>query len=217
MTDTEPALRLMVLGATGAVGQEVLRLALADDQVAEVVALTRRPLKAADRLTNPVTDLLTLNGSESWWAVDAVICALGSTIRKAGSQTAFAEIDRDLPIRIARYTRQAGAERFALTSSVGASSTGSFYLRTKAEAEKGIRSLGFPSLTIVRPSLLDAERSERRAAERAGILLARACRLIIPRRYRAVRPEAVARALLEGVILGAAGCRIVESEELEHV
>jgi uncharacterized protein YbjT (DUF2867 family) len=209
--------KLMLVGATGVVGQEVLRLALADERVDAVVAPTRRPLEPAPRLSNPVVDLVALDGTEPWWDVAGVICTLGTTIRAAGSRPAFAAVDRDLPIHIAQLARRAGAERFALTSSVGASHSGSFYLRTKAEAEEGVQHVGFPSLTIVRPSLLDAERSERRVAERAAILLARALAPLIPRRYRAVDPRAVARALLEGALAGAPGCRVVESEELHHV
>ena len=42
-----PAVRLLLLGATGAVGSEVLRMALAHPQVQQVVAPTRRALPEA--------------------------------------------------------------------------------------------------------------------------------------------------------------------------
>lgn len=206
---------LLLVGASGAVGQAVLRLAAADRRVGEVVALTRRPLPPGKGYRNVVGDPAALAGDAECWRVGAVICTLGTTIAKAGSRAAFAAVDRDLVLRVARLARTAGAGAFAFNSSVGADArSGSFYLRTKGEAEAGLRELGYPSVTIVRPSLIDAERAENRRGERAGLLVARVFRPLIPARYRAVSPEAIARALLEGALAAAPGVTVIESEEL---
>jgi uncharacterized protein YbjT (DUF2867 family) len=205
----------MIVGATGAVGRQVLATALADPRFDEVVAATRRPLPAHAKLLNPVVDFTHLPVGADWWQVDAVICALGTTIKAAGSQAAFAAVDRDLPILVAKLARQAGATRYALNSSLGASLTGNFYLRTKAQAEAGIRDCGYPVFTIVRPSLIDASREQSRPGEAAGILVARFLRPLIPSRYRAVKPEAIARALLDGVLVAQPGEHVIESERLQ--
>ena len=84
------AMRLMLVGASGEVGREVLAQALTDRRVAEVVALTRRPLPAATKLNNVVVDFDRLPERAQWWAVDAVVCTLGTTLRAAGSRAAFA-------------------------------------------------------------------------------------------------------------------------------
>ena len=159
---------------------------------------TRRPLPAQARLVNPVVDFRNIDAHAPWWQADAVVCALGTTIKVAGSQQAFAAIDRDLVIATAQWAKQAGATRLALNSSLGASRKGNFYLRTKAEAEDGVRALGYPSLTIVRPSLIDAERDVARPGEVAGLWVARS-RPLVPRRYRPVTAQRIAQALLEGV------------------
>ena len=78
----------------------------------------------------------------------------------------------------------------------------------------GLGALGYPSILIVRPSLIDADRAESRIGERIGILLARALRPVIPPHYRAVAPDAIAKALVEGALAPTPGLRIVESEEL---
>ena len=211
-------LSLLLVGATGAVGQAVLRQALAEKRITRIVAPTRRPLEAGfvgnPRLLNPVIDFARLPEEAAWWKVDAVVCTLGTTIKVAGSQAAFAAVDRDLPIAFARLAREAGATRYALNSSLGASARGSFYLRTKAEAEQGIIDLGFASTTIVRPSLIDTERQDARLGEQAGLLFAQVLRPLIPRRYRAVSPEAIAAALLRGVLDGRPGTTAVESDAL---
>ena len=209
------SLRLLLVGGTGAVGREVLRLALADSRIGRVVAPTRRPLPDHPKLENPIVDFSRLPADAPWWTVDGVICTLGTTIRAAGSRPAFAAIDRDLPIQVARLARAAGATRYALNSSLGAAPGGNFYLRTKAETEVGIRQLGYPCYTIVRPSLIDAERVESRPAERLGLLAARILRPLIPRRYRAVTATRIAQALLDGVISNEVGEKIIESGQLQ--
>lgn len=214
MTAIAQPLRLLLLGATGAVGREVLAQALADSRVAEVVAPTRRPLGAHERLRNPITDFTPPDAAAPWWQADAVVSALGTTIKVAGSQTAFAAVDRDLVIETARLARQAGATRLALNSSLGASAQGNFYLRTKAQAEDGVRALGYPSLTIVRPSLIAAERETVRPGEVAGLWLSRALGPLIPRRYRPVAAARIASTLLEAALQGAPGEHIIESERL---
>lgn len=208
-------LRLLLVGATGAVGQAALSLALAEPRIAEVVALTRRPLAPQAKLRNVVADFAGLPEDADCWKVDAVICALGTTMKAAGSEARFAAVDRDLPVLVAQRTRAAGATRFALNSSLGANPSGNFYLRTKAEAEAGIRKLGFPAYTIVRPSLIDVERREVRPGERIGLLFARAFAPLIPRRYRAVKADAIAQALLTGALRDDAGECLVESEALQ--
>ena len=210
-------LRLMLAGATGAVGRAVLAQALADRRVGEVVAPTRRPLPAAEKLINVVVDFDNLPEQAPWWAVDAVICTLGTTRRAAGSNEKFAAVDRDLPLCIARRARAAGATRFALNSSLGADAgSGNFYLRTKGEAEDAIRELGYPGYAIVRPSLIDADRTESRPGERLALTFARALGSAIPRRWRAVTPEAIACALLEAALAPSPGSRVIESESLHE-
>lgn len=157
-------------------------------------------------------DFDALPEQADWYKVDAVICALGTTIRTAGSQAAFAAVDRDLPIALAARTHRAGARAFALNSSLGASHKGNFYQRTKAEAEDGIRAVGFERFIIVRPGLLDTERTEPRPLEKLGLVISRALGPVLPARYRPVPAEAVARCLLDQVMLAGSGEVIVESQ-----
>lgn len=219
-----PGIRLLILGATGAVGSEVLRLALEHTGVTHVVAPTRQPLptdhatQGSTRLINPVTDFSDAARTCQGHAVDAVVCALGTTIKQAGSQAAFAAVDRDLPIALGREALRLGARSMSLNSSLGASARGNFYLRTKHQAEDGVRQLGFDSYTIVRPSLIDAERSDVRPGERAGLWASRLLGPVIPRRYRPVSAAAIAACLLKAAVEGTVaplGERIIESDAID--
>ncbi|ODT36982.1 MAG: NAD-dependent dehydratase [Lautropia sp. SCN 70-15] len=209
---------VLLLGATGRVGGQVLRLALAHPQVSRVVAPTRRPLAvpAAGRLQNPVVDFERLPPDADWWRADAALCALGTTMKLAGSQEAFRRVDHDYVLEAAGLARRAGTRVFVLNSSLGADpDSRNFYLRVKGEAERDARALGFESLTIVRPSLLDAgPRPDFRLGETLGLAAARLLGPLIPRLYRPVAAAAVARVMLDAALRAAPGTRVIESDAL---
>lgn len=206
---------VLLAGATGLVGSEVLKLALADPRVSHLIAPTRRALALHPQLENPVTEMRHLTGGESWWRADAVICALGTTIRKAGSQAAFREVDHELPLLIAKFCREQGARSYALTSSIGAKAGSSnFYLRTKGETERDLEAIGYPSLTILRPSVIGGQRPESRPMERLSIGLLEGLRPIVPRRYRVIQASRIAARLLESALAAAPGRTVYESEEI---
>jgi len=208
-------MKLLIVGATGLVGGEVLSLALADGRIEHIVALSRTPLTSHDKLENPIVDFDALPEDAAWWQVDAVICTLGTTIKKAGSQAAFRKVDFDYPLKVAELAKRHGAKAYALNSSAGANSASSvFYLRTKGEVEAAISNLGFESLTIVRPSMIGGQRKEFRPAERIGIVLMTLLSPLIPKHYSVVPPERIAIALLESAIQARPGIYFVESGSL---
>jgi uncharacterized protein YbjT (DUF2867 family) len=208
-------MKLLIFGASGAVGGLVLKMAIESKDVKKIVAPTRRVLPKQAKLENPLVDFENLDQTAAWWEVDAVICALGTTIKLADSKEAFAKIDRDLPVLVGKMARQHGATSYALNSSLGASLGGNFYLKTKAEAEAGIQALGFKSVTVVRPSLIDTQRSDSRPGETLGLIFARAFKPLIPKKYRAVPAGSIARALLEGSLKAKAGVHVIESDALQ--
>ncbi|BFM10603.1 oxidoreductase [Simiduia litorea] len=207
-------MKLLILGATGAVGSALIAQALKHPKIDQVIAPSRRPLAEHAKLTNPVTQFTPLDTAADYWRVDAVICALGTTIKQAGSKQAFTYVDRDLPLAIATLTRSLGANSFALNSSLGAKRGKNFYLNTKAEVEQGIAALNFNSFTIVRPSLINTQRTQARIGEQLGLWFAAIFKPLIPKRYRPVTPTAIAEALLHAVVEPMPGVHIIESEHL---
>lgn len=209
---------LLILGATGLVGQQLLAQALVHPDVARVVAPTRRPLPPHPRLFNPQPDFTALPTDAPWWQADAVLCALGTTLKLAGSKAAFRAVDHDLVLLSAQCARRAGTPAFVLNSSLGASArSGSFYLQVKGQAEEALSAVGFVSLTFVRPSLLaGGPRPDARPGEALGLWFARWLRPIIPPRYRAVPVAAVARAMLAQGLQAVPGTWTIESDMLHE-
>jgi uncharacterized protein YbjT (DUF2867 family) len=206
---------LLLVGATGLVGQSVLRQALADSRVTKVVALTRKPLPPEPRLENPLVDFDALPADAPWWKVDGGICTLGTTMRQAGSPLAFRKVDVDYPLAVAKLLHQHGARSFAFNSSIGANPKArAFYMRVKGEVEQRLIAGGFPSLTLVRPSGILGPRAPNRRWEARTIRVFHSLRPILPRHYRVVPADKIAKALLEAAIGAPPGVHIVESERL---
>ena len=206
---------LLLVGATGLVGQSVLRQALADSRVSKVVAVTRNPLPRQPRLENPLVDFDALPADAAWWQVHAGICTLGTTMREAGSHAAFRKVDVDYPLAVAKLLYDHGAKSFAFNSSIGANPKArAFYNRVKGEVEQRLIAGGFPSLTLVRPSGILGPRKPHRAWEARTIRVFHSLRPVLPRHYRVVPADKIAKALLEAAITAPPGVHIVESERL---
>jgi uncharacterized protein YbjT (DUF2867 family) len=191
--------RILLAGATGLVGQEILHALLADDTVESVHVLARRAEpRAHPKLVWQVVDFAALPALP---ALDEVYLALGTTIKVAGSQAAFRAVDFAANLAVARAALQAGARRLGLVSAMGADKGSRvFYNRVKGELEEAVGALGFEAVVIARPSLLIGERGAlgqaARPGERIGAVLASVLRPFIPADYRAIRAADVASALL---------------------
>lgn len=204
----------LVAGGTGLVGRECLSRLSDDTEFAEVRALVRRPLRAAStatRVRECVADFDRLGEHAEWFRAECVFCALGTTIRKAGSREAFRRVDCDYPLAIARLAREQGARHFLVVSAQGADPDSRvFYYRVKGELESALRSLGYPSLTIARPSLLLGDRDEFRLGEELGKRLA----WLFPPRSAPVQASQVAAALVRAAHSPVPGVQILENADL---
>ncbi|MEP7348129.1 MAG: hypothetical protein ABI877_22865 [Gemmatimonadaceae bacterium] len=205
--------RVLLAGTSGLVGGEVLTQLLADSSVTEVIALARRPLARTPgaRLRIAVVDFDRLDADPELFRINQIFCALGTTIKKAGSQEAFRRVDLEYPLRIAKLGLAGGAHHFLLVSAAGANSSSRvFYSRVKAELEDRIRALGYRSFTIARPSLLVGARDEYRLGE----VIASKLSLFMPTRWKPVHARQVAAALVHAARVDAPGVRVIANPEL---
>jgi uncharacterized protein YbjT (DUF2867 family) len=209
VTDVPPrspggaATRVVALaGATGLVGRAVLEGLLADASVTAVHALGRRePGVAHPKLTPHVVDFAA---PPPLPPLDEVYLALGTTIKAAGSQSAFRSVDFDANLAVARAALAAGARRAGLVSAMGADAKSRiFYNRVKGEVEEALARLPFEGLVIARPSLLVGDREAlgqpQRPAEKVALAVSKLLGPLVPANYRPVAAAGVARALLARV------------------
>ena len=208
---SEP-LRIALVGASGLVGSEVIRLCVGREDV-RLAAIARAELDLPPGARMEVF----VAAPDKWGEViealrpTAIICALGTTWKKAGKdEAAFRAVDQELVLAVARAAKAHGVERFVTISSVGADPhTKAFYLRVKGETDRELAKIGLLRLDVLRPGLLRGKRAgERRIGERLAIL---ASPLINPllggkwRAYRAIDVELVARAALQCALRPARG------------
>lgn len=152
----------LVIGSTGLIGKKLISELAKKDS--EVIAITRRSIS---NLPENVS-LLDINFDDflengSLPSCDHIYICLGTTIKKAGSQSEFKKVDFDYCVSFAKKAREAGATKISLVSSVGANPySKNFYLKTKGEVEEEIKKIDFQYINIFRPSLLLGSREENR-------------------------------------------------------
>jgi uncharacterized protein YbjT (DUF2867 family) len=213
----------LIAGASGLVGGFLLRQLLNAPEYDRVVALGRRPLGLAHpRLVQVTADFAALDQAATDLHCDDAFCCLGTTIRQAGSQDVFRAVDHGAVLAFAWAARRGGAARFFTVSSLGADARSRvFYNRVKGETEAALEVLGFRTLAIFRPSLLLGPRAESRPGERvaaAAMWLADPLLLGPLRRYRAIRAEVVARAMVRCSFgRDGRGVLIFRSDEIEDL
>lgn len=189
-----------LLGSTGATGQKLLPLLLADPAYAKVITLTRRPSGITHpKLENRVVDFEDLAAGLQGAHVDDCYCTFGTTIRIAGSEAAMTRIDHDYVIAFAKACLAAGATRFAYLSAANANAQSPvFYPRLKGRTEEELKTLGFTDLGLYRPAMIVAERADRRWVESMLFPLLPAIDLMLVgglSKYRSIPVEALATAI----------------------
>ena len=201
----------ILAGATGLVGGECLRLLLASPHYERVIVVSRRALDEAGprgKLQQVIVEFDHLGEMRARLRADHVFCALGTTIRKAGSQAAFRQVDYEYPLRLAQFTLKNGARHFSLVSALGASrSSPFFYSRVKGETEQGLRQMGWPSLALLRPSVIAGPRAESRPLERVSEHLLR----FAPATWRPVAARDIAAAMIATALREPPGVTVIES------
>jgi len=149
-------MKVLLLGATGLTGGLVLSGLLARDEVESVIVPVRKRLESVHtKLHQQEMDFDRMEDHAGLFAVDVIICCLGTTIKKAGSQEQFRKVDYGYCLKAAELGQAAGARAFILMSAIGSSSSSTiFYNRIKGELENSVKGLGYSYLSIYHPSLL---------------------------------------------------------------
>ena len=210
----------LLAGATGLIGRALLPLLLSSAQHREVHVLVRRPLVGV--ALHPKMHLRTVDFTRlpTLAAIDDVFIALGTTIKVAGSEAAFRQVDFDFVVNTARAARAAGATRIAVVSAHGADNASRvFYNRVKGDMQAAIAALGFESVAFAQPSLLMGDRAALGQPARAGEVWA--TRLLgpvmgwVPKSIRPIQAHDVAAAMLGAVAEARPGVRILSSGAMQ--
>jgi uncharacterized protein YbjT (DUF2867 family) len=211
----------LIAGATGAIGSALLELMKDSAQYSKIHCVGRRePPISNEKIKAHIVSYDELDQLNLQQAIDDVFCAIGTTIKAAGSVERFKRVDRDYVHEVGKLAHRLNAKTCSVVSAIGANAGSSnYYNQTKGEAEELLQSLGLNSLRIFRPSMLHGGRDEFRLKEAAGFL---ALTIMTPllqgswKKYRAIRVTQVAKAMYQSARQGYPAVKIFESDEIQR-
>jgi uncharacterized protein YbjT (DUF2867 family) len=212
--------RAAVMGATGAVGSQVVA-GLLRSQAFDVTTLGRRAL-GTPGVTEHIVDVGRPESYEPLLDGQAcAFCTLGIGQASKVSRDELWRVDFQANLEFAAACRRAGVRHFSLMTSVGANPRSPFdYLKLKGKLEDDVQALGFPRLSIFRPSMLLTPAN--RYGLMQGITLAVWPKLDLLlsgplRRFRGVRVEDLGEAMARNALRPGAGAEIFEWDQFSKL
>lgn len=207
-------MKVAVLGSTGLVGKNVLKILSRLDQVSGVFCPVRSVpdlaslgiLEGSSKFHFEKMDFEQIKSSEfpvsdGFKGCDAVVCCLGTTLKQAGSKKAQEKVDLRLPLSLAAIAKKQGVKHFLCISAMGANSHSPFfYNRLKGMLEEGLTMMDFECLTLVRPSLLLGKHKDKRFGEELMQKIFGNRAMLIPAHWRPVLAETVAAHLCASLL-----------------
>ena len=209
-------MKALVLGATGAVGKDLVEQLLKDDTFDRVDIFVRRAVNIPSaKLVSHVVDFDHLETWASLLTGDVLFSCLGTTIKAAGSQDAQWKVDYTYQFEAAKAARAGGVQKLVLVSSVGAHPKSKiFYARMKGQLDEDVAKLGFPGCFILRPPSLIRKGSDR-FGEKAGVAVLKGLNALgLMRSWKPMPTEEVAAAMIRLAESVSDGLHIFTSQEI---
>ena len=212
----------LIAGASGLVGNSLLNQLLANDLYENIVVIVRKPLEINHpKLIQLQVDFNALETLKVGMQVHDVFCALGTTIKTAGSQEAFYRVDYTYVVNLAKWCEHSAVQQILIVSAMGASArSGIFYNRVKGEMEAAVSKLHIPRILVFRPSLLMGNRTEKRGGEKFAQVIMGALGFLFVGpllKYKAIHADVVAGAMIKSANLLVNGFTVYDSAQMQRM
>ncbi len=210
----------LIAGVTGLVGNSLLQQLLADEQYDKILVITRKPIPlSVPNLIQRQIDFNEIGSLKTDFRIDDVFCALGTTIKTAGSQDAFYKVDYTYVVNLGKWCVANGVQRFLIVSAMGANEkSGIFYNRVKGEMEVAVSQLNIPQIQLFRPSLLMGNRTEKRGGEKIAQVVMRGLGFLFAGpllKYKGIHADVVAKAMIHAAKQDLKGVTVYKSVEMQ--
>jgi uncharacterized protein YbjT (DUF2867 family) len=214
--------RVIIAGASGLIGSELLKLLLEDRNIGEVVALIRSPLPVNNsKLLQIIVDFDSLQNWKNVIYGDALYCCLGSTKMKTPDLNDYRRVDHDYPLSLAKIAEENKIPQFHLISALGADRNSKiFYSKLKGDTEADIKSLSIQSIHIYQPSLITGNRKEKRRFEKSMIWIMKLLNPILIgalKKYRSIQATTVAQTMINQTFKNLEGIHIYPSHIIQKL
>ncbi|EFC70842.1 NAD(P)H-binding protein [Prevotella sp. oral taxon 299] len=200
-------MKAIVLGATGAVGLDLVEMLLKDDTFSGVEVFVRRAMPMENgKLTTRIVDFKQLKDWQDMIKGDVVFSCMGTTLKAAGSRERQYEIDYTYQLEFAQAAHSNGVPIYILVSSAMANANSKlFYTRMKGELEEAIQQLHFQKEVIMRPPLLIRKNTTKTDEKVVVVVLKVLNALGLFKKQRPMPTEVVAKAMIVAAKQGVSG------------
>jgi len=210
---------VLLIGASGLIGSELVQLLLRDDKIKTVKVFVRKSLAIKDqKLRQLLVNFEHLEDFKHEFQGDALFCCIGTTRKKTPDLAAYKAIDYGIILAAATLARSNQVPQVHLVSAIGAAvSSKIFYNRLKGEIEKDVIRLDFPTTLIYQPAMLIGKRNESRPAEFIAqklmpffdvFLLGKA------RKYHSIEAKKVAESMLDNLHKPQKGAIVLQYQKM---
>ena len=209
---------IAVFGATGLIGSILIKYLKQFTKFKKINLVLRSPvdLKGGNVKIHKIDLFKKSEILHSLNTSKVVFVAIGTTLSKVkGNKDKYRRIDFGITKDIADSCKELGIDKLILVSSSGANlKSKSFYLNLKGSIEKYVTDLNLKSVSILRPSLLLGKRNEKRFVEKLAQIAIPKISFFMPSKYKAIKAETVAKAMLQLSITESKGVKIFHYKEI---
>ena len=211
-------IEVAVFGATGLIGSILIKYLKQYSKFKKINLVLRSPvdLKGENVKIHKIDLFKKSEILHSLNTSKVVFVAIGTTLSKVkGNKEKYRRIEFGITKDIADSCKELGIDKLILVSSSGANlKSKSFYLNLKGSIEKYMTDLNLKSVSILRPSLLLGKRNEKRFVEKLAQIAIPKISFFMPSKYKAIKAETVAKAMLQLSITESKGVKIFHYKEI---
>ena len=198
-------MKIIITGSTGTVGSELVREAVADNDIEEVILLARKPSEIKHPKIREIIhkNFLDYSGLENIFReTDACLWCLGISQTKVSKDDYFI-ITYDYAVAAAKAMLAANpAITFLFLSGQGADSTEKSRVRfakVKGQTENALRAMNFRKLIIFRPGGINPVSKSKNASinKKFEFLFIQLMKVIVP--WAVVNTDVLAKAMLKSI------------------
>lgn len=208
----------IILGATGLTGGYLLKLLLKDERYKKITLFSRSSVNITNpKLEEHLIDMFELEKHKEIFQADEVFCCIGTTKSKTPDTSVYKKIDYGIPFAAAKLSKENNIKTFIVISAMGANPKSKvFYNKIKGEMERDVLTQNIPNTYILQPGLIGGDRNEKRLGESIAKFIFKILNPIIPKNYRTIAPETIAKAMIVVANQGHSNKRI-ENQILQKI
>ena len=211
----------IIFGSSGLIGNELFRTILLNNSYDKIKVFVRSMPKVNNPKVEIIqTDFTNLEQYRNQLKGDDCFFCIGTTKKDTPDKDDYRRIEYNIPLDVAKITKENSVNSFFYISSIGASpNSSSNYLKNKGQVEEELKNLNFSRLAIIRPSLLIGNRKSFRLGEVIFTPIMNTLTLFAFggfKKYKPIKIENVVKAMLN-ISKNDSNKIVFESDELERI